>query len=262
MTKNKLTRVCSACGIEKNLSAFLEISPTHGTRYGAFCATCRATGRAKKETKPTDEGTVTLPGGARIGSKEKVFIAKEQNRQIKDLKDLFKKEVEKRDLFAEKKTEEKALKEKETKDHRKFYIERKQQGFLGKTTPAVKTESARQAEIARSNERRERVLETHRQDEVIRQELQINSLDLSTHVDTSMAKFRSDVFRQSDVFKQFAAWIGDAPIVRVLNQLYSSVPAGQKPTPSQQPDQREQKGKEAIADYMEKRSSPSSTRGR
>src|SRR5438552_3624225 len=86
MVKHKLTRLCAACGNEKPLSAFLEINSTHGTHYSAICATCRAAGKGKKDTKPGDEDTVTLPGGARIGSKEKVFISKEQKRQIKDLK--------------------------------------------------------------------------------------------------------------------------------------------------------------------------------
>src|SRR5438105_2533589 len=110
MTKHKLTRVCSICGIEKPLSAFLEIS-AQGTRYGVICSSCRAAEKGKKEAKP-EEDIVTLPGGARIGGKEKVFIAKEQKRQIKDLKDLFKKESQRREEVAEKKLTEEELKEK------------------------------------------------------------------------------------------------------------------------------------------------------
>ena len=264
MTKHKLTRTCSACGIEKPLSAFLEVTQTHGTRYGAICSTCRAAGKGKKETKASDEGTVTLPGGARIGSKEKVFISKEQNRQIRDIKDLFQKEAQRRGELTEKKILDKDQKEKEGKDHRKFYIERKQQGFLGKTTQPVIINPERQAEIARSVEQHERHLETKKQEEVVRQELQINSLDLSTYTDTNMAKYRSDAFRQSDVFKQFAAWLGsDAPIVKMVGQLYSNKPGGNKSSLPQdkKPGQREQKGKEAIEDYLEKRWSPT-TRGR
>lgn len=261
MTKPKLMRVCFACGTEKPLSAFLVISPT-GTRYGVVCATCRAAGKDKKEIKPGDEETVTTPGGARMGFKEKVFIDKEQSRKIKDLKDLFKKEAQKKELFSEKKKEDSELKEKENKDHRKFYLERNKQGFLSKTTPPV-IDPERQAAIARTIERHEKTLENIKQEELIRQELQINSLDLSTYVDTNMAKFRSDAFRQSDVYKQFAVWLGsNAPIARVLNQFYHSSPLNQKEAPRQdkKPAEREMKGKEAIEDYLEQRST--STRRR
>ena len=75
----KLTRTCSACGIEKPLSAFLQISGTQGTLYGAICATCRSAGiTGKKPTTSLDEGTTSASSGSRIGVKEKVFIEKEQ----------------------------------------------------------------------------------------------------------------------------------------------------------------------------------------
>src|SRR6266568_2690642 len=81
--RTQMTRTCSACGIEKPLAAFLEISSTHGTRYGNLCATCRGAGITEKKLNKTEEEHSTIAtSGTRIGLKERVFIEKEQKKQI------------------------------------------------------------------------------------------------------------------------------------------------------------------------------------
>lgn len=259
MTKHKLTRTCASCGIDKPLSAFLEISSSHGSRYGQICATCRAAGKGVPHHKTSDDETVTVPSGARLGSKERVFIEKEQKRQVKDLKDLFKKEAQKKEAFSEKKIEETEIKEKERKEH-KIYSEGKKQGFLSTKTPASAQTEVKRAATARTIEQHERVLETKRQEDVIRQEFLINSIDLTSPiVDTTMTKY------QTDAFKQFAAWLGsDAPIVRTLHLLYGTKQTAAKPSTFLQEkkhesgEKKELKGKEAIEDYVEKRWNPTS----
>lgn len=47
-----LTKTCSSCGIQKPLSAFLQLTDKNGTTYGNICSTCR---HANKENAPTEK---------------------------------------------------------------------------------------------------------------------------------------------------------------------------------------------------------------
>lgn len=265
----QVTRICSSCGIEKPLSAFLQISETQGTVYGSLCAICRASGKTNKaEPKPSDDERTTVSTGIRIGSKEKVYSSKEQKRQIKNIRELFQKEIKKREEIVGQKIQGIELKEKAEKEHRKFYLEGKQkQGFLGKKLPAQQqtiTADKTQESQQRVTNEKERAIESQRQEDIIRQELQITSLDFSIpfiEPQTHQAKF------QSDTFLKFKSWLGSsAPIVRTLEMLYGKKqPASQPTSPTQEKTATKEisKGKEAIEEYIEKRlNEPSSTRRR
>jgi hypothetical protein len=55
-----LTKTCSACGMQKSLSAFLEASGPQGTTYGSICSACRKTGMDNpSDAKADDEGAPT-----------------------------------------------------------------------------------------------------------------------------------------------------------------------------------------------------------
>lgn len=259
----RLTRVCSACGLEKPLAAFLQISGKLGTNYGTICASCRAIGRAAAQST-SDEDSTTETKDKRIGSKERVDIEQEKTRQAKELKELYIKAAKKREEDAAVKTEEADLKEKAEKEHRKFYIETKQaQGFLAQrkpTEPSSSTErQARQQIESNALENQQRV-ETQKQEDIIKQELQIVSLDLSIPYvagQTSQLRF------QTDTFLKFKSWIGtSAPLVKTLELLY------QKSTPTQTTknpvfENKSKNPKENIEEYIEKRlENPSSTRRR
>jgi hypothetical protein len=136
--RNQMTRICSACGIEKPLAAFLEISSTHGTRYGMICATCRGAGITEKKPTNTEEDTSTIATtGSRIGLKERIFIETEQKKQLIASKDAHIEQINKREALKEEQQDKKDLKEKSEKDHRRTYLDpQKQPGFLGKKSPA------------------------------------------------------------------------------------------------------------------------------
>ncbi|MBV8803001.1 MAG: hypothetical protein JO131_08595 [Gammaproteobacteria bacterium] len=135
--RNDMTRICSICGVEKPLAAFLEISSSHGTRYGIICSACRGSGAIEKKITSDDEGTI-VSTGARIGIKERIFIENEQKKKISIQKQERIDLLTKRDAILLDKTEKKIEKESQEKDHRRTYIDLKNKpSFLGKKLPAV-----------------------------------------------------------------------------------------------------------------------------
>lgn len=270
MTKQaQLIRTCTACGIEKPLAAFLQISGKQGTNYGSVCASCRSAGRtAKSPPIPIEEDSTTATTDVRIGSKEKVYAEQEKKRYLKDLKGLHIKEAKKRDEAVVESVEQKDIKEKAEKDHRKFYIETKQkQGFLGQRRPVdpnsadgiAERNAKQQLEHARNLLENRNQIETQKQEEIIKQEFQITSLDFSMPFiagQTNQLRF------QTDTFLKFKSWLGmSSPIVRTLELLYNK--NNMPTTPGKNPPAENANRKEKIEEYMDKRlDNPSSTRRR
>lgn len=138
--RTQMTRTCSACGLEKPLAAFLEISSTHGTRYGNLCATCRGAGITEKKNKVEEEQSTVATSGSRIGLKERVFIEKEQKKQIISDNEERTEQLNERDRLQEEKKEKTTLKERLEKNHRNTYLDTKTQpSFLSKTLPSSGT---------------------------------------------------------------------------------------------------------------------------
>jgi hypothetical protein len=135
--KTHMTRTCAACGIEKPLAAFLEISGTHGTRYGTICSVCRGAGVTEKKTVTAEgEQNTTVTTGTRIGLKEKTFLEQERAKQFILTQEENKEALIRREKLKTAKEEKTELKEKTEKDHRRTYLDvKKQPGFLGKKLP-------------------------------------------------------------------------------------------------------------------------------
>lgn len=268
MTKHTpFTRTCAVCGIEKSLAAFLQISGKQGTNYGAVCASCRSAGRTTKSDAElhTEEDSTTATTDKRIGSKEKVFSEQEKKRYLKDLKESRIKEAKKRDEEALEKTEQTDIKEKSEKDHRKFYLETKQ-GFLGQRKPfdpsstdnIAERDAKQQLERARSVLENQNKIEIQKQEDIIKQEFQITSLDFSKPFvagQTNQLRF------QTDTFLKFKSWLGtSSPLVKTLEFLYNK---SNTPYQTTNPITEKTNRKENIEEYIEKRlDNPSSTRRR
>ncbi len=251
----RLTRTCTVCGLEKPLAAFLQISGKQGTNYGTVCASCRATERTAKQTTSDEDSTTDKD--QRIGSKEKVSLEQERTRQLKDLKELYIKAAKKREEEIITKIELTETKEKAEKEHRKFYIETKQkQGFLTQRKP---TEPNSIENITEQKQHLEKV-ETQKQEEILKQELQIVSLDLSKPFvagQTNQLRF------QTDTFLKFKSWLGNTsfPIIKTIEHLYQKNPATLTKNPIF--ENKPKTPKENIENYIEKRlDNPSGTRRR
>lgn len=73
-TDRKLTKTCTSCGLEKPLSAFLQMTGLHGRIYSSICSACRKIQieNAKAKESSSGEGSKRDTGGANIGANERV----------------------------------------------------------------------------------------------------------------------------------------------------------------------------------------------
>ncbi len=258
-TSTQLTRICAVCGIQKPLSAFLQISGAHGTTYGTVCATCRSAGLKEKTAAPIEDERSPTGAGTRIGAKEKVFMEKEQIRQAKDVKELHKKEIKERDELETKKFESIQAREKAEKEHRKNYLEtKKQQGFLGRTTTPVSAEKTpvHQDETAY-------VAEAQKQEEVSKQEQRATSIDTTAPFITTQTgeiKYQSSIFLSSQVFQEMKKRLkSSAPhVIDAMEKLYGGNEAAKSAEPTKTELTSEQK--HIIEDYINHTTGPSRRR--
>ncbi|MDA8561487.1 hypothetical protein N9L02_00030 [Gammaproteobacteria bacterium] len=227
-----LTRTCSSCGIEKPLTSFLQIIKGKGTVYGSLCSNCRSNKGNNPIISISDEDNTTIGSGKKIDSKERVFTEQEKRKKIKNLKELYIKESKIKDNEANKKIEHKANKKQSEKDHRKFYLETSK-NILNKNEKDSKdtTEEDFKKDTDKKNEKSNNKKssdekEFRKQEEIIKQELKITSLDFSSpfmSIQANPARF------QSDVFLQFKSWLGaGSPLARTLDQMYKKTNPTQK----------------------------------
>jgi len=114
---SQLTRICSSCGVQKPLSAFLQLGGTQGTTYGTICSDCRRSVLAPKQPPSQKEGDESTKSGFRIGAKAKITADLEKKRQFQDLKESHQIEKRRREELKEKTEVTKEIKEKAEKDH-------------------------------------------------------------------------------------------------------------------------------------------------
>ncbi len=226
--REHLTRICTACGMEKPLSAFLQISGAQGTTYGSICSTCRGTGAKEKSTVPVrEEEQSSTSSGIRIGTKQKVELEKQKKREYDELKQQYIEEDKKRDQITIEKVATTEQKEKAEKEHRQT-IEAKKQGFLSYQTK--KPPLSAQSLVGQKREDRsllnvpaadeiQQVLELRKVEEAIKSEIKNTTLDLGSGA--PVLDQQHNVFsRENPFFKQFIDWLGNAPIARTMDQFY------------------------------------------
>ncbi|MEO8401983.1 MAG: hypothetical protein ABI597_09365 [Gammaproteobacteria bacterium] len=261
MAKRKsLTRICTACGIEKPLSAFLHISGAQGTTYGTICSTCRSAGITEKSNELlTEDERSGTSSGIRIGSKQKVEIEKQKKLEFKEFKEKQVDEVKKREKTSYEKLERTEQTEKAEKDHRKTFIDAKKQGFLNyQTKPPLSSQSVigqkrddRPSGMPFIEEKRQ-VVDAKNVEDVIRQELNNTTVDLSG---APLVEKQSNVeSRDNPTFRKFQAWLGsDAPLMKTMSQLYKTPVAQSKTSGAPQ-----QKSEKETPHHAEKPHGPSS----
>ncbi|GEM_PF-2583046 len=211
-------RTCLACGLEKPIAAFLQISGAQGTVYGNICSTCRgATARAKKIIGKGDEDEVGRgSSGVRIDAKTRLRTEVKQKKEEKLAVEIHEKGLEKRETADLKKTDLTEKKQKEELFHRKDYIEtKKREGFLG-TPPAEKPAQQRTPSFMSDMQK---TLETKRNVEAaIEQEAKLTTVDTKQlYLDPQFAEIRF----QSVIFKQFKESLGTSANFTTMERLYS-----------------------------------------
>lgn len=222
-----LTRTCIACGIEKPLSAFLQITGARGTTYGNICSACRSKGIPGKHSQAEEERTSTSSSMA-IGAKQRAEITKAQENIQQEKQITEKEELKKEEKMLDEKTDARQEIEKAERIQRDTY--KQKQSFLG-FSPTRQTDVQQKTIHQKSNEQvhvkstlasqeKHRALETANKVEAIKQELQRTTLDLSGAplIDNP----HNVISRDNPIIKQMQALLGmDAPMMKTIaSRLY------------------------------------------
>jgi len=245
MSHSQLKKVCAACGVEKPLSAFLQFTGK-GNTYGKICSTCRAAG--KKEDSAQDESAGGRFAEHGLSNKEKVYAEKEQRKQIKDLRELYRQELNKKEDIKDKKSDLAQKIEQERKDHRQF-LDAKQTTFLDKKRERIETS------IENVLVERDKIKEGVKQEDFVRRELQVGGFDMpGGYVDpqAALSKYKEGSFLQ------FKTWLGRSAHLSTTERIYNSkveVPGGKN-----HKDNKHKKD-QSMEEYLDKRT-PSSGRKR
>ena len=222
----QLSKTCVACGIQKPLSAFLQISGPQGTMYGNVCSTCRGSGLDKKIIVPeAEDEQSSSSSGLKIDLKTKVQIEREKRKLAEEKIVREEKELDKKETLTDEKLDRKEEKEQAEKKHRENYIEpRKKDSFLNfqskKVDPKQPLKMAQERTLF--TERQTTVeqiakVEGERQEQAVKQDVKERGIDL-TDIHTEQyvagkAKFGAE-------FNKVKAWLGkSAPMSSVERQF-------------------------------------------
>ena len=217
-TQPPLTKACMNCGLQKPLSAFLEMSGTQGTAYGNTCSSCRKTaledaGRRKTEA----EGSTTSETGHNIDSKTKVHSAIDQREQWQRKEDSYHEDRKDDEVIANELKITKQQTETSHQKHKDNFL--KKRSFLsGDNKKLDVTRVAAQTQTQTANARTEldkQAAGQHGQDMLDDRK--------KTGIDFTVANTGQQVAGQlrfsGQTFQQFRQWLGNAaPIVNNLSQ--------------------------------------------
>ncbi|MHB1948656.1 MAG: hypothetical protein ACYCQI_11155 [Gammaproteobacteria bacterium] len=256
--KTQLARTCLACGTEKPLAAFLQISGSQGTVYGNICSSCRSAGaKSKTSTPQVDDERGGTSSGLKIDNKAKLQKDIDQQLLIKKHKELDLEEDQKLDqaeLDAEERKEKKAKAE---KDHRKGYIENKQApGFLGyqpkQQTPNHQIATQKAAQEKSFIAQHEQIIEKQKLESALDQEFKQTTTDFSSGVsiDPALAGLR---FQIGDSFLRLKTLLGKSAFLGRVENTFGA--KGAEATP-----ENAKPAKDPLVDYVKENLTSSSKR--
>lgn len=186
-TNSTLTKTCSSCGIQKPLSAFLQLSDKDSGTYGAVCSSCRQANRDKATTViDVEDGTRTTTT-ATIDTKSKVQAELDQKQQRQQTEEDYHADRDKDELIETDRTKKIDTSSKDQRKHREGLLGRRSFLSAENKTAASKSPIERAAQTAAQ--------EAHNVDQVSKQEtstkedLKEKDIDLSAPVeDTRFGK--------------------------------------------------------------------------
>lgn len=246
------TRVCSACGIEKPLSAFLQISGLKGSGYGNICSTCRGAGMdspLKKPEKLEDRGSTS--SDVRIDADSRQVAELEQKKAAAEKDQATREDREAKEKLTDFK-DRKITREQFEKHVREELI--KSKSIFSQPGQKTTDAKARTENLARSTapSEVERAVESKlREEEAAKTEAGLTGIDLSRAFNPEQLR-RINVL-EGEAIKRFGAWTSDAPIVKQLGFLKrktSSQKLYKQPT-EKTPEAKQEK--DPVLDFTERK---------
>ena len=216
-TPPNLTKTCMNCGQQKPLSAFLEMSGTHGTAYGNVCSSCRKTAmEAMERRKKTEaEGSTTSETGHKIDSKTKVHDAIDKREKSHQVEEDYHKERDLKEEADEKGIEKKQLTAQKEKKHRHEFLDKRSEKPIDKKAEAVIAANKKYgAETVARNA--QQIEATAREAMGAHDERKKTQYDFS--IPYQGQQMGGQIRFSGQIFLQFRQWLGNsAPVVNNVN---------------------------------------------
>lgn len=207
-----LTKSCANCGLQKPLSAFLEMSSTEGAIYGNICSSCRKTALEEiaKRKKTDAEGSSSSESGHTIDSKVKVKTTVDNREFIARTEEEYHAERKIDEEISENKQERKATFESSQKKHRQDFLQKRT--FLGDAKNTGKASAAQQlrTDVIKGNE------------QTAKQAISQKEERIKTGLDFTVAHQGEQIAGQmkyrGKAFLEFMTRVASAPISKTVNQ--------------------------------------------
>lgn len=238
------TRTCLACGLDKPLAAFLQLTGKQGTMYGNICSACRSKSKPSELHDNDEQGSGA--SGLRIDSKTKVQQERDKKSFQQKRKELNLEELQKKEEDFLIKDEKKELKQKTEREHREEFIETKQ-----KSKPRTETrtsdslnkipqEELEKKSMFEQTETREKNLNTQQRESleknlnIQQQEVEVQKSDLfqekeasqdTTDLSSGLMISPSLVgrrFQINDSFLRLQTLLGKTGLLNRIERLYGS----------------------------------------
>jgi hypothetical protein len=193
------SKVCSSCGLEKPLSAFLELSGDAAGTYGNICGTCRKEHIEKNKLKDKEDSSRTETGH-KIDSKAKVASDIDKKQTVDRAEELYHEERDENEIIETGELEKKDQKQKGERKHRETFLDRR------RTQTDIKKFDEKEnikTHLAIDEESRE-ISNTQ---ENAREERKKSEIDFTSPVvDTQISG--KEIFTKGIAIRQFATWAG------------------------------------------------------
>jgi hypothetical protein len=234
--EKQLGKTCVACGLQKPMTAFLQITGPEGSSYGNVCSTCRGSGLGKKITiAPVEDEHSSSSTGLKIDAKAKQHLDRMKKLKADEKEVKEQKEEQKHEKELHEKLERKEIKAEEEKNHRINFIEAKKDSFLNyKSKPAVslppKTAQQRANDQHIALDKVAQIDLTNKEEGAKAENIAKN-INLSTSfVDTATGEIKY----QSPEFLKMRAWLGNSAAINTLERQFLAKKTSHMENPSKE----------------------------
>ena len=257
-----LTKTCAVCGLQKPISAFLQMSEKNGATYGSVCASCRHEQKDKAVIKKDEEDPSRIGLGLTIDAKARFEMKEKEMSLHEQIEEEYHKEREKAE---EEETKELSKTGQLQEEKKKHQIEKQtKESFLTRRVVAPTDRKAETQRAVESHQQGERVaLAAHGTEKTTQLEQAVKTEEREKNVefgevivDVSKVKFKENPF-----LKLFLDRERGIAMNRIFGQKPTSAPTqsqSQKATPAAEKSNANQPERETPSQEAERKWGPRS----
>jgi|GEM_PF-2208718 len=223
MTKpsTMLTKTCSVCGLQKPLSAFLQMEDKQGASYGSVCSSCRH--EQKNKIAPSKDETTTTSSSITIDSKAKVKLDEAKENHFEQVETEYHEERDKNQIIDSKETQKTEQIQKDERKHREHFLSRRALFSTDKTTNNQRASESRQF-VEQAGKEAAATEKTAQQEKSTLDDKKEKDINLDNSTDTQIGKIK---LTEGVAFKTFITRETNSAISRIFNKQPAQPVSGQ-----------------------------------